>query len=280
MYYSIWEDAIFTVTGMSSFNYDIYKDGETLIYSGKAYAKPNTGMIEINVSRIVQDYLDCNMVGDIATQTHPNALFNCELRDIKGSVLDTFHFIYCWDYKTRFEAFWDLNNYNLSVPINNHSASGMMRLSTKYNGSVSTSVGIDLDPAYCGEYAIYYLNAKGGWDSFLLEGYVRRTDNFTRYAIERGFMVDTLEFGHSNLTNTISIKWECNTHLMTDDESEKFAQHVLGTNSMYLHDLKDNTIYPVTVDDNSVEYKEFRKNGRKFAQYTFKITASQDRQRR
>lgn len=281
MRYSIWEDAIFTVTGQSEFNYDIYKDGTTLIYSGKAYAKPNTGIIEINVARIVQDYLDCNMVGGISTQTHPNALFMCELHDAKGNNLETFNFIYCWDYETYFDSFWDVNNYNLSVPINNHYTSGMMILNTRYHGStVDTTVSYDTNPKYCGDFALYYLNAKGGWDSLLLEGVVKKTDNFTRYSIDKAYRTDTLEFGHSTLTNTISTTWECNTHLMKDTESDKFYRHVVGSNSVYLHDLKANEIYPVTMADGSVERKQFKSNGRKFSQYTFKITSSQDRQRR
>lgn len=283
VYKSIWEDAIFTVTGMTSLRYNIVTDGgNTLIYSGRAYAKPNSNDVEINVARIVQDYLNCRLEEvDLASQTNEHALLNCSIVDEKGNELEEYKFLYCWDYETKFEDVWDVSPYRLSKPINNHSASGMIILTTNYNGtSVHTGANYVLNPSYCGDGALYYLNAKGGWDSFLIEGTVKKTESYERYDIQSNYRVDTLQFGHRNITHTSKLGWTLNTHLLTDAESKIFAANVIGSVSVYYHDLKANKIYPVTIDDNSVEFKQFKTNGRKFAQYSFKITSAQDRQRR
>ena len=38
-----------------------------------------------------------------------------------------------------------------------------------------------------GKWALYYLNRYGGWDSYLIDGYVSRKDNFVRKNIVKSF---------------------------------------------------------------------------------------------
>lgn len=292
LYYSIWQDAIYTVTGMTEFSYNITTDsGSTLIYSGKAYMKPNASSIEVNVSRIVQDYLnstlnDASLASNgfvLGREIEPYAVFNCAIGDLKDNVLAEYSFLNCWDYKTPFSIMQGAGmDYPLSKPINNHAASGMYGFRSVF-GKVSHQVETTIttaDANTCGVGAIYYANNLGGWDAFLIEGNAKKSETYDRYEIQNGYRVQTLEFGHKIINHTSQLKWDLTTHYMTDTESERFAEQVIGSIIAYYHDFTDNAIYPVTIDDNSVEYKQFKSNGRKFAQYNFKITSAQDRQRR
>lgn len=292
LYYSIWQDAIYTVTGFTEFNYNITTDsGNTLIYSGKAYMKPNGTSIEINVSRIVQDYLNSSLndasLGNnafvLGQQIEPYAVFECAIQDEKDTVLEEYNFLNCWDYKTPFSIMYGAGmNYPLSEPINDHVASGMYWFRSVF-GKVSHQVETTISTPSantCGVGAIYYANNLGGWDSFLIEGSAKKSETYDRYNIQRGYRVGTLEFGHKIINHTSQLKWELSTHYLTDTESEKFASQVIGSVIAYYHDFTDNAIYPITIDDTSVEFKQFKSNGRKFAQYNFKITSAQDRQRR
>lgn len=294
VYKSIWEDAIYTVTGMTFFRYNIMADsGTTLIYSGKAYVKPNTNDIEINVARIVQDYLNSSLNPDSFTgntfatgaTVEPYATFDCSLIDEKENVLEEYKFLNCWDYKTKFAIMYGAGmNYPLSNPVNTHNASGMYRFQsvfTKTGHNVQTTISDAIvSNHYCGDGALYYANNLGGWDSLLIEGTINKSESYERYQIQRNYKVDTLEFGRKTICHTSQLSWTLNTHYMTDTESEKFAANVIGTPLAYFHDLKEDKIYPVTIDEKSVEYKQFKSNGRKFAQYSFTITSAQDRQRR
>ena len=173
-------------------------------------------------------------------------------------------------------------DYPLSAPINDHKASGMYGFRSVFgkNSKQVETVISTVEGNTCGVGALYYANNLGGWDAFLVEGNAKKSETYERYEIQNGYRVQTLQFGHKIINNTTQLKWDLTTHYMKDSESQKFAEQVIGSVIAYYHDFTDNAIYPVTIDDNSVEYKQFKSNGRKFAQYNFKITSAQDRQRR
>ena len=292
LYFSLWQDAIYTATGVTNFSYNITTDsGNTLIYSGNSYIKPNASSIEVNVSRIVQDYLnsklnDASLANNgfvVGREIEPYAVFNCAIVDMKDQILEEYSFLNCWDYKTPFAIMQAAGlDYPLSAPINDHKASGMYGFRSVF-GKNSKQVETVISTAEgntCGVGALYYANNLGGWDAFLVEGNAKKSETYERYEIQNGYRVQTLQFGHKIINNTTQLKWDLTTHYMKDSESQRFAEQVIGSVIAYYHDFTDNAIYPVTIDDNSVEYKQFKSNGRKFAQYNFKITSAQDRQRR
>ena len=287
---SIWEDVFYTVTGMSSITYLIYDEDSTLIYAGVAVARPNENECTINVSRIVQNYLNSDLPdtafsGETFTlgqHIEPNAVLGFTLTDGKGNVMESYRFLNCWDYKTHFAFIASPGtSYPLSNPVNSHSVSQMFSFAsvlTKTN-KVKTTIGNGLTGNYCGYGALYYSNNLGGWDSFLIEGTVAKKDNYERYTINNKWIADTLKPGTKTLVNTISTSWTLKTHLLSNSEMDILAANLFGSNNVYFHSFADNTITPVVITDTSVEYKTKRSNKNKMFYATINIKSTQPRQR-
>jgi hypothetical protein len=149
---------------------------------------------------------------------------------------------------------------------------------TKTN-KVRTTIGTGNVGDYCGYGALYYSNALGGWDSFLIEGNIIKKDSYERYTIENKWIADTLQPGTRTLVNTIDESWTLNTHLLTDEEAKILAEHLFGSNNVYFHSFADNTITPVVITDTSVDYKNWRNQKRKRFYLTINIKSCQPKQR-
>lgn len=289
-YYSAWQDAIYVNTGASSMVYCIYDENSTLLYTGKAVAKPTGGGCQINVSEVVRNYLNCDLP-DVAFNGEdfntgqiilPNATFGFTLTDEKGTVLETYKFLNCWDYKTPFSFFATASmNYPLSEPANDHRTTGMYWFSSVYEKvqrKVRTSIG-SVTGDTCGFGALYYSNALGGYDSFLIEGTITQKDTFDRYTIENNWPSSTLQPGTRTLVNTIDRSWTLNTHLLTDKEADVLARNLYGSNNVYFHNFADDTITPVVITDTSIDFKTRRNQKRKRFYLTINIKSTQPKQR-
>lgn len=289
-YASIWEDVIYTVTGVTSVNYLIYDENSTLLYTGKAVARPNEGDCKINVSRIVQNYLnselpDTAFSGNTFTlgqHIEPNAVLGFSLTDDKGNLFETYMFLNCWDYKLRFAFIANPGvPYPLSTPANQHTVSQMLKFQsvlTKQN-KVRTTISNGLVGDYCGYGALYYSNNMGGWDSFLIEGMITKKDSYERYTINNKWIAGTLKAGTRTLVNTIDESWTLKTHLLLDNEMKILAENLFGSNNVYFHNFEDGKIYPVTITDTSVEYKDWRNQKKKKFYATINIKSAQSKQR-
>lgn len=290
IYASIWEDVIYTVTGVSSYTYLLYNENSELIYAGVAVARPGEGDCKINVSRIVQNYLNSDLPDTafngltFTTGQHiePNAVLGFNLTDEKGTVLEGYKFLNCWDYTTHFAFIANPGvPYPLSVPANNHIVPEMFAfysVLTKTN-KVRTTIGNGYASDYCGYGALYYSNSMGGYDQFLIEGTVTKKDSYERYTINNKWMADTLQPGTRTLVNTIETSWSLKTHLLTNTESRILAENLFGSNNVYFHNFADNSITPVVVTDTSVEYKTRRNQKNKMFYLTINIKSTQPRQR-
>lgn len=144
----------------------------------------------------------------------------------------------------------------------------------------------------CYRYALDYLNEWGGWDSLLIEGADKRTDDYRRdtyrsgigVAIPSGVDINNIDFARRDKTeylNTVTPRWELNTALLSDDEASRM-HHLLGSPNVFLRDLMGvlpNNSYPVTIIDSACEYK--RNVGAGWgAQYTINVELSHERMRR
>ena len=289
---SCWEDAIFTVTGYTSYIYNIYDDNSVLLYTGRAYPRPDNGNININVSQVVRNYLNSTFPATaffentFVTGQHylPYATLGFSLADEKGTVLETYKFLNCWDYVTRYMLIDNVTmNFSINKRINDHFASGQYSFAstlTKQDRVRVTISMVDSGSANaCGYGALYYSNALGGWDSFLIEGRVTKKAAFTKYNIDNKFIANTLEFGHRTLNNTISESWELQTQYLTDEESKTLCDNLYGSNNVYYHDFATNTIVPVTINDTSITYKTYKNQGKKYFMHTITVKNAQDHQR-
>jgi len=289
-YYSIWQDAIYVATGLTSMIYNIYDENSELVYTGRAVARPDNGNCEINISRIVQNYLNSNLPTvafngpdfNTGQMFEPNAVLGFDLADEKGTILESYKFLNCWDYKTPFSFFATSSmDYPLSVPANDHKATGMYLFYSVYakvQRKVRTSIGSTTGDT-CGLGALYYSNSLGGYDSFLIEGNITKKDTYQRYTIESSWPSSTLQPGTRTLVNTIDESWTLNTHLLNDSEAKILAENLFGSNNVYFHSFADDTITPVVITDTSTDYKNWRNQKKKRFYYTINIKSCQPKQR-
>lgn len=269
----IWKDTFYTYLG-SSVQYTINESGGTTLFSGIAYAYPGSNSCSINVNRICENYLQQTFPyttgGSVSEQSEAAKTF--ELYDIYHTKLTDFRFYYNWGYE-------DITGTTLSRPVNQHVVKGMHLYNTEISGDniTTTETIVSGETDYCGDYALYYLNRYGGWDSFLIEGKVVEKDEFEVSTYERyRNNNDKLSRENNRYRNEINHSWELNTSWLSDDESKILAKHLFSSNQVFLHNLNTNEIFPVDITDSSIEYKSF-KNERKMIYHTINVKESNKR---
>lgn len=171
--------------------------------------------------------------------------------------------------------------------INGHYAVGQFQFRTFIQTTIwvnqfRNSIVRQTNPEYavCGDYAVYYLGKCGCWNDFLFEGTCKREDSFTHYDYgSDGYNALT---GNPEYSATIRrycneqvIRFECTTGWLTDKESENFAQDFIPATVVMLHELKTDKVYPVVIDDTSVETKKY-KNNKQLNQYTVTFRVARD----
>lgn len=276
IYAPCWKDTYYT-TSAQYLPYEISYNGN-VIFSGKAYTMPG-GQTRININKVCADYLSTNIDAILAggsSATAGNAVGTFTLSS-NGGTLQTYTFLYCWDY----DFDWMGANATLSLPICDTYAQGMVVLTTTASSSsVVTNATTPTKKADCVNYGLYYVNARGGWDAFAIQGAVRKTDNITEFTTDRAFNNTTKEFEAERYLAEIKTAYELHTHYLTDEQSERLAKNLLSSNKVYLHNLIDGTIKPVLITDKAVKYIQQSTNSNKMAQYTINVVESQSRLRR
>lgn len=261
---AIWKD---TYANNISGSFTI-SAGTTLIMSGMAVPKPGSATASINIARLVEDNVihSAPSFSTGVTVTHDNAI---KVFDVNGTA---FTFQWDWSYTDR-----EYNQYTaFNFPINTKSATNMLRFVTSLvNGQLmtTTQMGGNSD---CGEYALYYLNRYGGWDSLLFTGKCKRKDSISALTLTQEYDNNNRSaFGLTNYYSTITPRYELNTGWLSDSQSASFAFNVIPSPMVYLHNLVENTIFPVVVENTEAEYKT-RKTSDKRVSYTLNVKASQN----
>lgn len=126
----------------------------------------------------------------------------------------------------------------------------------------------------CAKYCLYYQNALGGWDSFLINGNDKQTDNITSYNYIKAVDNTTKGFGLKKYMNVINTDYKLYTDWLTDDEASRMY-HLLESTEVYLHNLEDDTIVPVNIKNNTCEYKTYTNNGKRKFYYTIDCELAQ-----
>lgn len=247
-------------------------------YQGTAYSDPS-GNVSIKINDIVKNYLSTTLPDfrSISNQNveHPLSVGNYQLIDSESlSTLGTYTFVNDYDYQNK-------TNYTYygAHPVNGHASTNMWCFNTTLSSSsLKTLITLGSCPgytrSYCGQGAIYYQNRAGGFDSFLLEGHTKRTDSYTRDSLLKIYDNTTIEFGEHPYISVTTARWEVNTGWLTDAQARVFAWNVPSTSQIWFHDFKDGQVYPVQIEDQDVEYKEYR-NGRQMVNYTLTLKTAQ-----
>lgn len=269
----IWKDVSYT-SSTTPLKYTISVDGNE-IFNGVAYARPGSEYVIFNINKICQNWLG-SVLPDIrtftGTYTHENAYRTFYLKDISGNTLETYKFLYDWSYDDYFTG----QTCNLNRSINSKNAYGQLQFNTNLNTTVTTTISVAAGNT-CGEYAIYYLNRYGGWDSFLIEGNVTKTDEYEKFYTNKSYNNTQLDFEKKVYNNQITTKYELNTGWLTDAESERLAFNLLSSNAAYLHNLVKDEIKPIVISNTETEYKKFI-NGKKLNRYIITVENSQSTQ--
>lgn len=235
----------------------------------------------------------------------------------------TYSFFYSWDYLFQNQSYTSLSRYKmLNEPINGHFCNsnkisipftvrafkdktnipvtgiegtllqvvnkGVTSFSFYDNSNRGKNItvgGISYKGGYCGRYHLIYLNSHGGYDYYLIETPLKRTDNFEKYQYNRSFdNSKPNEFEAGVYHNQIITRYEFTTGWMSDEEADRLARNLLGSNEVYLWDTEkyDDLGYTlpeaVIVSNDLVEYKKYRQN-KQMAKYTITLEKSQRTQR-
>lgn len=128
----------------------------------------------------------------------------------------------------------------------------------------------------CAKYAIYYLNPLGGWDQLLIEGKVVKTIKLDNKTFKRNFDNNTNEFENKHYLKNLTTSYKLTTGYLTDAQA-KLMPNLIETTKAYLCELDTNTYIPVLINNNSVDIKTYRNQGRKLFTYTIEVQESQNK---
>lgn len=255
VYAPIWKDTFYTSTA-DTLVYKI-KVNNNYIFRGKAYKMPNANNLSICINKICENYLYQDfetILAGSSSQTNAGACLDFYLQNDGGTTLEIYRFLYDWDYSHS----WAGSAAELSLPVNGHYASGQYRPFTTVanNGSVTTLAQSGrYSKLSCGNYALVYTNARGGWDSFLFEGRCTKTDTISDHTFNKSYINTTKEFGTGRYISEINTTYKLNTGILTEAEAANFAKHLISSNKCYLQDLVNSTIFPVVITETSAPYK-------------------------
>lgn len=279
----IFKDTVYSYTGASLTYSIISQDGET-IFNGRAYAAPGEDYVMININRICENYLHNYEIEPILTDelnqiVAYDAYKEFTLMDDSGNTLETYQFLYDYDYEVDF----DTTGFVLSDPITDGFDTRSYNLYTVFDGS--EVINSTSSPAYnrsvCGaEFALYYLNSHGGWDCLVIEGSSERTDKVDRHSYNRAYNNQTIEYEKNTYISEITTSWKLNTGLLDDNQAHNLCWNLLPSNRVYLHDLNDDKIIPVIITNTSNIYRTYENNNKQPIQYEIDITESQTKLRR
>lgn len=114
-------------------------------------------------------------------------------------------------------------------------------------------------------YALYYVNAYGGWDSLGIRGNVVQTDNIQSQTYKNKTN------GKVKYLNTITPSWQLYTDSMNDGSQ---MHHLLESTQVYLHNLETDEIIPVVITDSTCTYKTYSNQGNARFNYVINVEAS------
>ena len=132
----------------------------------------------------------------------------------------------------------------------------------------------------CAKYALYYVNAFGGWDCLLIEGNTLESDSLKRYTREMVYdNTDIQNRGVQNYVNEITKGFSFHTGWLFDDQGERM-HHLINSTDVYLYDIANEQMIPVIIPTTTCEYKTYKNQGNKLVDYTIQVQVAQNRIRR
>lgn len=135
-------------------------------------------------------------------------------------------------------------------------------------------------------YALHYVNAFGGWDSFLVSGNGKRTDALTHHNTgqqsDNASAAPAARRNQRTYVNEVAPSYELHTAPLTDRESARM-HHLLNSPQVLLEDFGEDALHrvsPVVLTGTSTPHLTYDNNGRQLMEYTISARLSEERLRR
>lgn len=259
----IWKDYLVELGTGNKYQFRILLTNTSeVIYTGVAFKRPNETTNKIRINDICADWLSNSnqLTSSALTSTIVSQSFSIQLyiSTSQGELPDwedltSVTFINDWSYDDSFNG--TIMGYNFPI---------------KTGTTTST----------CDRYKLHYVNAYGGVDSFAIEGRVTESDNITRSTRKVDYNnSSSVNRGEQNYINEIEKKFSFHTGFLTDDESSRM-HHLINSTNVVLEDILENTRTPVVITNSTLEYKTFKNQGGRMADYEIELRIAQDRVRR
>lgn len=152
-------------------------------------------------------------------------------------------------------------------------------------GNLSEFVAIELNGLRyeiddtCSRYALYYMNAYGGWETLLLRGRVSFSEGYQRRVYTRDFDNGvTTERGEVNFLNEVEVDMVLRTGWLTDAGAANI-RHLTGSTWVYLYDMEEKMFTPLVLTDTSVDRKSYRGEGAALVSYSINARVARERVR-
>ena len=136
----------------------------------------------------------------------------------------------------------------------------------------------------CARYAVYYVNALGGYDTFLIRGRSGLTDALQRSEYTRRAPTALLsgkvgQRGRTVIGVEATRALELHTHWLTDDEASRMF-NLVESPEVYVHDLESDLVHPAVIVNTSHEEKTYRGGGNRLVSYQIDVELAAPIERR
>ena len=234
------------------------KINNELVFTGKAWRNPLTNKIKVKINDIIKKYLNS---GDLPLQTTGLVNWRKEIETSTGlsdwvtadqtnsssdptNISAPIDDLYDSRQYLMFSYLRDLNTKINDTPLPELSYANVY--SNKTTGDVVfTSIAGEFKyKMSCGDYAIYYVNEFGGWDSLLVKA--NKSENKTNYDY---LDVDVSKRYLTEYTN----KYDIVTSYTINKDN---IHHLLNSTNVYLHNLNTDVIEPVLIENSNYDFKK------------------------
>lgn len=262
--------------------YTVKYDG-AVIFTGRAYERPD-GTCDIRLNDIISDYL-----GQVIPEDFEDGTYTAHLAEdfdvYSGTALVAEMTVYFYQAYYDDAATWLISDRvipGMKVFTTDHEENEVIVDTVPYGlepGETYTFQGADYTVACSGDYALYYVDAGGSWNSLLLEGRCEEQMDVQRHTVGRRYAFPPMTSrGEVNYLNEISKRWVLRTGEITDDGA-RAMRGLLGSTTVYLHNLQEDWILPVIITDTTTTAKDYRSEGKPVA-YKINVRLAQDRIRK
>lgn len=309
-------DYTFTPEGGNYGDYELVRTGETTpFFVGRAYVMPDESVARVSLNKIMQETLVSNInmnnvnvwqndtdaamsfnIGDNEYYTWLDYAYRDETITSSSSLLNEPITPY-FDprmYSIVSAINYEDNNDHIDIADNDGTTiySGTIgggnagikhfiargNVKTTYNGQMVTREVVNNDKY---QYALYYLNANGGYDGFLVKGTGKRTDKWTGYTYMYNNVFDNTRemYEEGKYLNDIHPEYSLNSGWMRTESCQRM-HHLLESTKVFLHDLANDKVFPVVITDTTCDYKTFDNNGHHLTAYAINVKECQSKIRR